>query len=77
MEGVELAATLVATSDFQNSFGGPLRAPEDPPGRGKNSVLAPLICARLAAQDPFIFARDYAARGLLYCKYETIRANAR
>ena len=35
MEGFELAATLVATSDFQNFFLGPLRAPEDPQGKGK------------------------------------------
>ena len=61
MKGFELAATLVATSDFQNFFLGPLRAPEDPPGRGKSSVLAPSIGARLAAQDPFIFTKDYAA----------------
>ena len=31
----ELATTLVGPSDFQNFFLGPLRAPEDPSGRGK------------------------------------------
>ena len=77
MEGFELAATLVATSDFQNFFWGPWRAPGDPPGRGKRSVFAPSLGARLAAQDPLIFTRDYAAPGLLHCKYVAIRAVAR
>ena len=58
-EGFELAATSVATSDFQNFFGGPPWAPGDLPGKGKRSVLSPSLCARLAEQDPFIFARDY------------------
>ena len=61
MEGFELAATSVATSDFQNFFWGPLRAPGDPPGRGKRSVFAPSLGARLAEQDPVIFIRDYAS----------------
>ena len=61
MEGFELAATSVATSDFQNFFWGPPRAPGDLPGRGKLSVLSPSFCARLAEHDPFIFARDYEA----------------
>ena len=59
MEGFELAATLVATSDFQNFFLRPGRAPGDSPGKGKRSVFAPLLGARLAQQDPYIFARDY------------------
>ena len=61
MEGFELAATSVATSDFQNFFGGALRAPGDPPGKGKRSVLAPSLGARLAAQDPLMFTTGYAA----------------
>ena len=61
MQGFELAATLVAASDFQNFFWGPRRAPGDPPGRGKRSVFAPSLCARLAEQDPCIFTRDYDA----------------
>ena len=61
MKGFELAATLVATSDFQNFFGGRLRAPGDPPGKGKRSVFAPSPCDRLAEQDPSIFAKDYDA----------------
>ena len=59
MEGFELAATSVATSDFQNFFWGPRWAPGDPPKRGKRSVLSPSLRGRLAEQDPFIFARDY------------------
>ena len=61
MKGFELAATLVATSDFQNFFGGPRRAPGDPPGRGKRSVFAPSLGARVAEQDPLIFKKDYAS----------------
>ena len=77
MEGFELAATSVATSDFQNLFWGPRRAPGDPPGRGKRSVLSPSLGARLAEQDPFIFARDYEASRPLHCKYEAIGDVAR
>ena len=61
MQGFELAATLVPPPDFQNFFGGPRRAPGDPPGRGNRSVCASLFGARLAEQDPAIFARDYDA----------------
>ena len=61
MQGFELAATLVPPSDFQNFFWGPRRAPRDPPGRGKRSVFAPSLCARVAEQDPCIFTRDYAS----------------
>ena len=59
MKWFELAATSVATSDFQNFWWGPRRAPGDLPGRGKRCVLCPSLCARLAEQDPFIFAKDY------------------
>ena len=55
MKGFELAATLVATSDFQNFFGGARRAPGNHPGMGKRSVFAPSLGARVAEQDPFIF----------------------
>ena len=43
MQCIELAAILVAPSDFQKCLLGPLRAPEDPPGSGKSSVFAPSI----------------------------------
>ena len=39
MKSIELVAILVAPSDFQKLFLGLLRAPEDPPGRGKSSVF--------------------------------------
>ena len=61
MQGFELAATLVPPSDFQNFFWGPRRAPRDPPGKGKRSVFAPSLGARIAEQDPFIFTMDYAS----------------
>ena len=48
MQGFELAATLVPPSDFQSFFWGPRRAPGDPPGKAKRSVLSPSLCARLA-----------------------------
>ena len=41
MQSIELVAILVATSDFQSFFWGPLRAPKEPPGSGKSSVQAP------------------------------------
>ena len=59
MEGLELVATLVPPSDFQNFFGGALWAPGDPDKRGNRSVLSPSLRGRLAEQDPFIFTRDY------------------
>ena len=49
MQGFELAATLVATFDFQSFFLAALRSPEEPPGRGKSSVLATSIGARHVA----------------------------
>ena len=77
MQGFELAATLVATSDFQNFFGGPRRAPGDPPGRGKRSVIAPYLCARLAEQDPCIWQGIMRPRGFLHRTYAAIRDVAR
>ena len=59
MEGFELAATSVATSDFQNFFWGLRWAPGDSPKSGKRSALSPSLRGRLAEQDPFMFARDY------------------
>ena len=62
MEGLELVATLVLPSDFQNFFWGALWAPEDPDKRGKRSVLSPSFRGRPAEQNPSIFARDYEPR---------------
>ena len=58
---IRAGATLVGPSDFQNFFLGPLRAPEEAPGRGKSSELAPSVGERHAAQDHCIFAMDYVA----------------
>ena len=55
MQSIELAAILVAPSDFQNFFLGPLRAPQEPPGRGKSSVLAPSSPRSAAEQIDCIF----------------------
>ena len=57
MQGYELAATLAATSGFLNLFWGHRRAPRDHPVKGKRSVCAPSLCARLAEQDPCIFRK--------------------
>ena len=43
MQCIELAAILVALSDFQKNLLGPSRAPEEPPGRRKSSGFAPSI----------------------------------
>ena len=37
MQAFELAATLVAPSDFQNFFWRPRQAPGDPPGKRENA----------------------------------------
>ena len=58
MQRFELVAILVATSDLLKLFWGPRRAPGDSPGRGKRSVFAPSLCARVAKQNVFIFTMD-------------------
>ena len=77
MQGFELAATLVATSDFQNFFWGPLRAPEDPPG-GENGCV--ILWKRLGRPQNRITAflqGIMVPLALVDCKYEAIRAVAR
>ena len=89
MERFELEATLARPSDFQNFFLGPLRAPEEAPGRGKSSELASSIGERHAAQDHLIFTMDSvvpcpptlliwsdSGRRTGHCKYGVIRAGA-
>ena len=63
MQSIELVAIFVAPCDFQNFFGGPLRAPQDPPGRGKSSVHAPSVDRSSSKQIDCIFAMDYGALG--------------
>ena len=70
MQGFELVAILVATSDLQNFFLGPLRAPKEPSGMEnwlRNPWETPSPSAR---QIDCIFAMDYeqkCLRGLLIC----------
>ena len=63
MQSIELVAIFVAPCDFQNFFWGPLRAPQDPPGRGKSSVHAPSVDRSSSKQIDCIFAMDYGALG--------------
>ena len=75
MQGFELAAISVAVADFQNFFevatGHRRNAVIRAVGHVLSSlfslpsflcsVIAPSLCARLAEQDPCIFAGDYEA----------------
>ena len=64
MQSIELAAILVAPSDFQNFFLGPLRAPQGPSGMEKwlrDPWETPPPSAR---QIDFIFAMDYEQNSL-------------
>ena len=73
MEGFELAATSVATSDFQTSFEG-LGGPQGTPQEGEN-VPSSLLCSALDSPNriPSCLQGSMAPRGLLHCKYEAIR----
>ena len=46
---------------FSKLFLGPLRSPEDPPGRGKSFVFAPSNPRSSAKQNDCIFTMDYVA----------------
>ena len=75
MQGFELEAISVPPSDFHNFFEVDTAHRRNAGNRaGGNflsslfsllsflcSVIAPFLCARLAEQDPFIFAGDYEA----------------
>ena len=61
MKSIELVAILVATSDFQNFFLGPLRAPKEPPGSGNSSVHAPSSPRSSSKQNDCIFTMDSGA----------------
>ena len=60
-EGIRAGGYFGGHLGFSNFFWGAWRAPGDPPGKGKRSVFAPSLGARVAEQDPFIFTRDYAS----------------
>ena len=61
IKGFELAAILVAPSDFESFFLRPLRAPEDGPGGGKSSVFVFSIPRSSSKQKHCIFIMDYVA----------------
>ena len=64
MQGFELVAILVATSDLLNFFWGPLRAPKEPSGMEnwpRNPWETPAPSAR---QIVCIFAMDYEQKCL-------------
>ena len=64
MQGFELVAILVATSDLLNFFLGPLRAPKEPSGM-ENSLRDPWETQSPSArQIVCIFAMDYEQKCL-------------
>ena len=76
MEGFELAATLVATSDFQNFFWWPRLAPGDPSGMEKWLRDPWETPSPSAKQIDCIFAMDYeqkCLRGVLKCSQSARR----
>ena len=74
MQGFELVAIFVATSDLQNIFQGPLRAPKEPSGM-ENWPRDPWVTASPSArQIVCIFTRDSGQKCLGHCKYAAILA---
>ena len=74
MQGFELEAIFVATSDLQNIFLGPLRAPKEPSGK-ENWLRDPWEAASPSArQIVCIFARDPEQKCLGHYKYAAILA---
>ena len=74
MQGFELVAILVATSDLLNFFWGPLRAPKEPSGK-ENWLRDPWETPSPSArQIVCIFARDSEQKCLVHCKYAAILA---
>ena len=74
MQGFELVAIFVATSNLQNIFLGPLRAPEEPSGM-ENWPRDPWVTASPSArQIVCIFRRDSGQKCLGHYKYAAILA---
>ena len=74
MQGFELEAIFVATSDLQNIFQGPLRAPQEPSGMenwSRDPWVTPLPPA---GQIVPIFTRDSGQTCLGHSKYAAILA---
>ena len=64
MQGFELVAILVATSDLQNFFLGPLRAPKEPSGPHVGLRNPWETASPSARQIDCIFAMDYEQKCL-------------
>ena len=64
MQGLELVAILVATSDLQNFFQGPLRAPKEPSGPHVGLRNPWETASPSARQIDCIFAMDYEQKCL-------------
>ena len=74
MQGFELVAMFVATSDLQNIFQGALRAPKEPSGM-ENSLRDPWVTASPSArQIVCIFAKNSDQKCLEPLKYAAILA---
>ena len=77
MQSIELVAISVAPFDLQNFFLGPLRAPEDPPGRGKTPYSLLRSRARPPNRTASFLQWIMSPRALLHRKYAVVRAVAR
>ena len=74
MQGFELVAILVATSDLQNIFQGPLRAPKEPSGK-ENWRRDPWeMPSPSARQIACIFTRDSEQKCLGHRQYAAVLA---
>ena len=74
MQGFELVAIFVATSNLQNIFLGPLRAPKEPSGM-ENWPRDPWVTASPSArQIVCIFTGDSGQQCLGHCKHAAILA---
>ena len=74
MQGFELVAIFVATSDLQNIFQGPLRAPKEPSGMENWSRDPWVTASPPSRQIVSIFTRDSGRKCLGHCKYAAILA---
>ena len=74
MQGFELEAIFVATSDLQNIFLGPLRAPQEPSGMENWSRDPWVTPSPPSRQIVPIFTRDSGQKCLGHCKYAAILA---
>ena len=74
MQGFELVAILVATSDLQNFFLGPLRAPKEPSGK-ENWPRNPWETARRPQDRSSAFLQGILSKSACVdCKYAAILA---